>query len=134
MSDSRKRSLHIAGVTHGNTPIPAGARVGNMLFSSAIPGKDPATGQLPGDAAEQVRLAFLNMDTLLHNGGATLGDVGRVVVHVKDESLRALVNEEWVRRFPDPDDRPARHTVTHDLRGGMLIQLEVTAVIQSERT
>lgn len=133
MSTRKPRSLHIAGLSHGQTPIPAGARVGPMLFSSGIPGKDPQTNALPSDPAQQVRFAFENMRTLLANGGATLADVGRVTVLVTDESLRELVNAEWVKCFPDPDDRPARHTQVQALRGGMLLQLDVTAVIQEER-
>lgn len=129
MNARKKRSLEVPGVTHGGAPIPMGARVGNMLFSSGIMGKDPATGQLPGDVALQARFAFQNMQALLDAGGATLNDVARMTVFIKDETARAAVNEEWLRCFPDPEDRPARHTLSHDLRGGMLLQLEIVAVI-----
>ena len=39
----KRRSLHVDGVQHG-APIPMGALVGNVLFSSGIMGIDPATG------------------------------------------------------------------------------------------
>ena len=130
MTARRPRSIEVPGVTHGNVPIPMGARVGNMLFSSGIAGKDPATNKVPADAAEQARFAFQNLRTLLENGGATLEDVGHVTVFVKDDSVRDALNAEWVQCFPDPHDRPARHTLVHDLRGGMLLQLEAIAVIQ----
>jgi len=130
MTARRPRSIEVPGVTHGNVPIPMGARVGNMLFSSGIAGKDPATNKVPADAAEQARFAFQNLRTLLENGGATLEDVGHVTVFVKDDSVRDAINAEWVQCFPDPHDRPARHTLVHDLRGGMLLQLEAIAVIQ----
>ena len=130
MTARRPRSIEVPGVTHGNVPIPMGARVGNMLFSSGIAGKDPATNKVPADAAEQARFAFQNLRTLLENGGATLEDVGHVTVFVKDDSVRDAINAEWVQCFPDPHDRPARHTRVHDLRGGMLLQLEAIAVIQ----
>jgi 2-iminobutanoate/2-iminopropanoate deaminase len=132
MTARRPRSLEVPGVTHGKVPIPMGARVGNMIFSSGIAGKDPATDQVPADPAEQARFAFQNLRTLLANGGATLQDVGRVTVFVKDESVREAINVEWVKCFPDPHDRPARHTLVHDLRGGMLLQLEVIAVVQDQ--
>ena len=83
-----RESFDIAGASHGNTPIPAGTRVGNILFSSGIKGGDPVTGKLPAEAAEQVRFAFLNMDALLHASGADLGDVGRVTVFLTDLALR----------------------------------------------
>ena len=39
------------------------------------------------------------------------------------------LNEEWLKCFPDPLDRPARHTMVSDLPGGMLMQIEIVAVI-----
>jgi predicted dehydrogenase len=45
----RPRSIEVEGVSHGAAPIPMGARVGNMIFSSGIMGKDPATDKLPED-------------------------------------------------------------------------------------
>ena len=130
MTARRPRSIEVPGVTHGNVPIPMGARVGNMIFSSGIAGKDPATNKVPADAAEQAHFAFQNLRTLLEKGGASLQDVGHVTVFVKDDSVRDAINAEWVKCFPDPHDRPARHTLVHELRGGMLLQLEAIAVVQ----
>ena len=130
MAARRPRSLEIPGVTHGKVPIPAGARVGNLIFSSGIMGKDPATDTLPADAAAQARFAFENLRTLLADGGARPEDVAKVTVFVKDNSAREPINNEWLKMFPDPHDRPARHTLVYDLQGGMLLQLEVVAVIQ----
>ena len=45
--------------------FPAGARVGNVLCSSAIAGKDAATGQLPPDGATQVVHAFAGIRPLV---------------------------------------------------------------------
>jgi 2-iminobutanoate/2-iminopropanoate deaminase len=126
----RKRSLEIPGVTHGNTPIPAGARVGPVIWSSGISGKDPRSGTLPASAEEQVRHAFQNLRTLVEAGGGALQDIVRITVFLKDGSLRPLVNGPWTELFPDPEDRPARHAVLADLQGDMLIQLEVVAVVQ----
>ena len=125
----RPRSLEVQGVSHGGAPIPMGARVGNMLFSSGIMGKDPATDSLPADAPSQAKFMFQNLRTLLRNGGATLDEVVRVTAYVKDNQHRAALNAEWLGCFPDPHDRPARHTQVADLPGGMLMQIEVVAVI-----
>jgi 2-iminobutanoate/2-iminopropanoate deaminase len=130
VTNSKKpRSIEIPGVTHGATPIPAGARVGNMVFSSGIMGKDPATDTLPAEAEAQARFAFANMQELLRQAGATLADIGHMKVYVKHDGVRAAVNAEWLKCFPDPHDRPARHTVLYDLQGGMLLQLEIIAVV-----
>lgn len=123
------RSIEVPGASH-NAPIPAGARVGNVLCSSAISGKDAATGLLPSDAATQAQLAFTNLKTLLQAGGATLSSVVKLTVYVKDNSVREAINAEWLACFPDPNDRPARHILVYDLQHGMWLQLEVMAVIQ----
>jgi 2-iminobutanoate/2-iminopropanoate deaminase len=129
MSDRSGRSLEVPGVSHGTAPIPMGARVGNVIYSSGIMGKDPATDALPPDVAAQARFAFQHMRALLAAGGATLANVVRMTVYIKDDSARAAVNEQWLQCFPDPHDRPARHTLVYNLPAGMLVQLEIVAVI-----
>ena len=129
-SSRRPRSIEVEGVSHGNAPIPMGARVGNMIFSSGIMGKDPATDKLPEDGPTQAKFMFQNLRALLRNGGATLEDVAHVAAFVKNNDQRAALNEEWLKCFPDPHDRPARHTQVADLQGGMLMQIEVIAVVQ----
>lgn len=128
-----KRSLHVPHIGH-NAPIPLGARVGALLCSSGIAGKDPATGALPADAGQQVRYAFANLEALLAAGGATLTDVAKLTVYVKDQSQREAINAEWQRCFPDPDDRPARHTLVYELQHGMALQLECLALIRPNET
>lgn len=130
MSKLRPRSLEVPGVNHGSAPIPMGARVGNMIFSSGIAGKDPATGEIPADVGLQAKFAFENMIALLAAGGATLDNLARMTVFIKDDSARGPINEQWLKYFPDPHDRPARHTLNYDLRNGMLLQLEIYAVIE----
>jgi 2-iminobutanoate/2-iminopropanoate deaminase len=125
------RSLEVPGLAH-NAPIPLGAKVGNLICSSGIGGKDPATGQLPPDAASQARLAFDNMQRLLEAGGATLADVAKLTVYAKDNSVREAINAEWLRCFPDPADRPARHILIQDLQHGMWLQLEFIALMQTQ--
>ncbi len=124
------RSIQVPGASH-NAPIPAGARVGNVLCSSAIAGKDSATGRLPPDGETQVVHAFANLRALLQAGGATLADVVKLTVYLKDNRLRDAINVQWQDCFPDPHDRPARHILNYDLQHGMQLQLEVMAVIQS---
>lgn len=126
----RPRSIEVEGVTHGAAPIPMGARVGNILYSSGVMGKDPATDKLPADGPAQAKYMFQNLRTLLANGGASLDDVVRITVFVKDNSQREAVNAAWLQCFPDPHDRPARHTQVVDLPSTMLVQLEAIAVIQ----
>ena len=64
---SSQRSLDIPGAGH-NASIPLGARVGPLICSSGISGKDPATRQLPAEPSLQMRKAFANLDALLAVG------------------------------------------------------------------
>lgn len=127
---SPRRSIEVEGVGHGNNPIPFGSRVGPLVCSSGIMGADPATGKVPEDGAEQVRLVFENLRSFLTEAGATPEDVARVGVLLGDPSQRGAINDEWVKMFPDADSRPARHTTVRELPGGMIVQLEVLAWVE----
>ena len=122
------RSINVPGASH-KAPIPAAARVGNILCTSAVSGKDPSTGELPPDVAQQARNTFANLKAVLAAGGASMDDVVKFSVTIKDNAVRDAVNEQWNEAFPDPHDRPARHIVVADLQHGMLLQIEVIAVI-----
>jgi len=50
-------------------------------------------------------------------------------VYLKEEKYRDSVNKAWVKMFPDEHDRPARHALKVDLRGEVLFQIEVIAVL-----
>ena len=124
------RSIHVDGVKHG-APIPMGARVGNMIFSSGIMGADPATGTVPEDLESQCVFAFANMKTMVENAGGTIKNIGTIKVYMKDRSQRGTVNRPWLEMFPDEDDRPARHAIEYDaFPPGVLVQLEIVAVVE----
>jgi len=93
-------------------------------------GADPATGKTPEDGAEQVRRVFENLQAFMAAAGGTTDDIAKVEVLLADNSLRANVNEEWLKVFPDEHSRPARHTTAGPLQGSMKIQLEVIAWVQ----
>ena len=123
------RSIHVDGVKHG-APIPMGARVGNMIFSSGIIGADPSTGTVPEDLESQCVFAFANMKKMVENAGGKLENIGSIKVYMKDRSQREAVNRPWLEMFPDEDDRPARHAIEYDaFPPGILVQLEVIAVV-----
>lgn len=122
------RSIQVPGASH-NAPIPAAARVGPLLCTSAVSGKDAATGELPPDAASQARHAFANLKAVLEAGGASMQDVVKFSVAIKDNAVREPLNAEWLACFPDAHDRPARHIVVQDLQHGMWLQIEVMAFV-----
>lgn len=123
-----RRAIEIPPVGH-RAPIPMAACVGNLLVSSAIPGADPATGELAGTPGAQAEFAFANLRTVLERAGGSLDDVVRVTVHVRDLAMREAVNAAWLRAFPDAASRPARHLQRGDLPGSHLVQVEAMAVL-----
>lgn len=128
MTRTIKRSIEIPGYRH-RAPIPMAAQVGNMLFSSAISGIDPDTGEPASTAEDQVRLVFVHLGALLEEVGATLAEVVRMSIHAHDSSIRELINAEWLKAFPDQDDRPARHIQIHHLPAPLYLQVEIVAVL-----
>lgn len=127
---SSRRSIEVEGVAHGNNPIPFGSRVGPLVCSGGIMGADPATGKVPDDGPEQVRLAFANLRSFMAAAGGTTDDLAKVEVLLVDNSLRAKVNESWLEMFPDEASRPARHTTVGPLQANMLVQLEVIGWVE----
>ena len=123
------RSINVSGASH-KAPIPAAARVANVICTSAVSGKDPASGELPADLSAQARNTFANLRAVLEAGGGTLLDVVNLGVVIKDNAVREAVNAEWLASFPDPQDRPARHIVVQDLQHGMWLQVEAMAVLR----
>lgn len=125
---AKRQVLEIPGISHA-APIPMAVKMGNLLFSSAIMGEDPETHSLPPEPERQAELVFSNIRTLLDKAGGTPDNIARMTIFLKDLSYRDLVNEQWLKMFPNEDDRPARHALQVDLPRGMLIQVEIIAVL-----
>jgi enamine deaminase RidA (YjgF/YER057c/UK114 family) len=126
-----RRSIEVEGFSHGAQPIPAASRVGPLVMTGGVYGLDSDTGKLPEDVAEQARLMFRNLTRILKAAGGDLTDIARMTVYVKVPEARAAVNVEWLKAFPDPASRPARHTLQNGgLPGHMLVQCDATAWVE----
>jgi enamine deaminase RidA (YjgF/YER057c/UK114 family) len=125
---AKRKSIHVQGMEHG-APIPNGVVLGNLVFSSAISGKDAKTGVLSDDPAEQARAMFRNLELLMEQAGGTSDNIAHMKVYLKEEKYRDAVNQAWLEMFPDEHDRPARHALKVELRGNVLFQIEVVAVL-----
>ena len=125
-----RRSIEIEGFNHAGQPIPAASRKGGLIVTGGVYGLDPFTGRLPDSVTEQVPLMFMQLERILAKAGAGFDDVVRLTVYVKTPEARPLVNEEWLRVFPDPTSRPARHTLTYEhLPANMLVQCYAIAMV-----
>lgn len=127
-SSTRRRSIHIGEFKHVN-PIPNACRIGNLLMSGVILGRDPKTGEMPADIESQCVNLFAHMKAIVEAGGGTTDDIIKMTVWLQDRGQRGPVNVEWIKMFPDPHSRPARHALAMEMEGGALVQCDFTAVI-----
>jgi 2-iminobutanoate/2-iminopropanoate deaminase len=115
----------------GQEPV-AAATIGNMVFTSGVPGIDLATGALGRGAEQQFELAFANLVRLLQMAGAGPETIGLLTVFIPDRTNRAYINKDWLQLFPGAN-RPARKTNQAPLPKGLEIQLMATAVLGKAR-
>jgi 2-iminobutanoate/2-iminopropanoate deaminase len=126
----RRESFEIEGYKHGDNPIPAVTRIGNLILTGGISGIDMGTGTMPTVLEDQCANMFGLAVKTLKAANATLDDVIKVTVFMKAGLSRDALNREWLKYFPDPHSRPVRHTLVNEhLTGGMLIQCELMAVM-----
>lgn len=123
-----RKSIDIGDFKHSN-PIPAASRIGNIVMSGVITGKDARTGKLPEPLEEQCAAMFAHVREIISAAGGTPDNILKMTVWLRDQSNRKALNEEWVKMFPDPAKRPARHALLHQGEPAALILCDFTAVI-----
>ncbi len=104
-----RESIDIGSFRHTN-PIPAASRIGPLLVSSVIVGRQPPGGRAPETAEDEYANCFHHIGEMLHAAGGDWRHVARITFYVPDASYRDAGNPIWVEHFPDPASRPARHT------------------------
>ncbi len=130
---SRRRSIEVEGLSHGNLPIPTASRIGNVIATGGVRGVDPATGEMPEDIGAQARLMFDNLRRIAEAAGASAEDILKLTIWITDNDVRAALNGPWTAMFPDPHSRPARHILVYALPAGMRVQCEALIVLQEKR-
>ncbi len=116
-----------------NAPVPTGPfnqaiRIGNMVFTSGQAGRNRETGKM-GDIHDQARRCIGNLSEILKTAGASLADVVKVTVFLRNASDWKGFNEEYVKLMPEP--LPARTSAIVQLKSDdMLCEMECVAVIQ----
>ena len=130
MTDKRI-NIKVPGLEYMN-PIPLATRVGSLLVTSAIPGKDPETGQTGTDLESQCALMFANIPRIMEAAGGSIDDIVKLAVWLKGDDKTHL-NKEWLLMFPHQDSQPDRQTFQNqDLPQNYLIQCEITAVLEDQ--
>ena len=114
-------------------PEPVAARIGDFVITSAVPGVNAKTGEIPSDPESQFAHAFENVNTLLEKAGADARSVGLVTVFTPGREGRAFINKPWLAMFPDEADRPARKTNHAGLPDGLAVQVQAVAIARGKR-
>ena len=118
-------------------PAPVGpynqaiAATGQMIFVAGQIPLDPTTGAIvgDGDAAQQTEQAIANLTAILQAAGATLADVVKTSVFLKDMNDFAAMNAVYANHFGD-ETAPARACVeVARLPKDVLVEIECIAVI-----
>lgn len=125
---TKRQVIQINGSAHEN-PIPTAVKIGNMIYTSALMGTDPSSGQMPETVEEEVAQLFTYILEIMEKAGGSSENIAHLSVSVTDRSYKEIVNKEWLKLFPDPDNRPARHSTVHSLKPGVHVQVEMVAVL-----
>jgi 2-iminobutanoate/2-iminopropanoate deaminase len=105
----------IERITPPSIPAPRGpyspaVRAGGFIFVSGQGPIDPATNQFSyGDIKHETRVVLNNIRTILEGAGASMADVVKCSVFLRDGGDFAAMNEVYAGFFGN--DKPARTTV-----------------------
>ena len=112
-------------------PYSQAMRIGNLLFTSGQIPLD-ASGQLvEGSVEEQTHQVFRNLQAVLAAAGATLNDVVKATVFLKDMNQFAAVNTIYESYLGD--HKPARSTVeVARLPRDVSVEIELIAALSVE--
>ena len=115
------------GECHG--PYALGVKMGNIIFTTQI-GTD-VTGEMEaGGMKEQTKATMENAKAVLEAAGASMDDIGKVTIYIKDISLIPEMNEVYKTYFPE-GNFPARCcTQCVDMVDGCLVEMEFVAVTE----
>lgn len=111
-------------------PYSQGMKTGQFIFTSGQLAFNPETGELynGGDIQEETKIVLTNLSAVLEAGGATLNDVVKVTVFIKDMNQFGLINEVYGQFFNE--NKPARSCIeVARLPKDGNIEIEAVAVI-----
>ena len=113
-------------------PYSQGVRIGRHLFLSGQIPIEPTSGEvLSGSVEAQTRQVLKNLQAVLEEAGAAMGDVVKTTVYLTDLSAFSEMNAVYGEFFGAP--YPARATVgVSALPKGAGVEIDAIAVIGDE--
>ena len=121
------RAVHTVDAPHNAGIHSQGlvTRPDEMMFVSGQVGRT-ANGVLAEGIGAQADQAFANVKAVLAAGGFAMSDVAKVTVYMADLADAETFNEIYREQFSEP--MPCRSRVGVQMRGGILVEIEVVAV------
>ncbi|MBN1668281.1 MAG: RidA family protein [Anaerolineales bacterium] len=110
-------------------PYSAGVKVGSFVYTAGQLGIDPASGEfVSGGITAETRQALLNLAAVLEAAGATLADVVKTTVFLRDMNDFAAMNGVYAEFFTS--NPPARSAVqVARLPKDGAVEIEAVAVV-----
>lgn len=123
-------TIHTEHAPPHTGPVPQAVTAGGWIFVSALFGADPVDHSIPEDVTAESEVIFDNLTAILSAAGASLTDVVRVGIVMRDlQRDRPAFNKVWANRFGG--HRPARSAIQSAEFGrpgeAARIMIEVTA-------
>jgi 2-iminobutanoate/2-iminopropanoate deaminase len=112
----------------GKDPVSPGVMVGDRLYLSGVMGRDPKTGTIPQDPAQQVQLAFDQMKETLKAAGMDFPNVVFVNPYLTDKMPMGVMNKVYAKQF-EFGNTPGRATIkVASLPNGAAIEFTGVAI------
>lgn len=122
-----KQAISTDGAPTPTGPFNQAIRMGNLIFTSGQAGRNRETGKM-GDIRDQARRCIGNISAILEAAGASLEDVVKVTVYLRNAEDANDFNDEYRKLMPEP--LPARSSAYVGLKNpDMLVEMEAIAVI-----
>ena len=120
--------ISTAGAPAPTGPFNQAVRRGKLIFTAGQAGRNRETGEM-GDAADQTNWAMRNIGAILEAAGASLADIVKVTLFVKEGVDTGPINDAYKAFF---EVLPARSLVfVSRLKGPeMMIEIEAVAVVE----
>ncbi len=111
-------------------PYSAAVKVGAFVYTAGQIGIDPATGEVVSGGIEaETRQALTNLKHVLEAAGASLNDVVKTTVFLRDINDFARMNAVYAEFFTDQP--PARSAIqAAALPKGVAVEIEAVAILE----
>jgi 2-iminobutanoate/2-iminopropanoate deaminase len=90
-------------------PYSQAIEINNMVYTSGVIPVNPATGEIPEGVEAQAKQALSNLKNLIEASGASINQVVKTTVFIKEMNDFAKINEIYATYFEEPF--PARSCV-----------------------